>query len=92
MILRSLCRDALNITPPFHPLEDWGDAVHTRIELVPQDRQSSILTIRPMHQLIEQIMRIELTSSAWQADTLTVVLYLQIFIHLIVNISMTIST
>ena len=28
--------------------------------------------------LIEQVMRIELTSSAWQADALTVVLYLQI--------------
>lgn len=55
----------------------WRIGEHTRIELVPQDRQSSILTIRPMHQLIEQIMRIELTSSAWQADTLTVVLYLQ---------------
>ena len=76
MILRSLYRDALNKTLPSHPLEDWGDAVHTRIELVPQDRQSSILTIRPMHQLIEQIMRIELTSSAWQANALTVVLYL----------------
>ena len=29
--------------------------------------------------LIEQVMRIELTSSAWQADALTVVLYLQKF-------------
>lgn len=76
MILRSPYRCVLYATLPSHPLED---AVHTRIELVPQDRQSSILTIRPMHQLIEQIMRIELTSSAWQADALTVVLYLHSF-------------
>lgn len=77
MILRSPYRCVLYATLPSHPLEDWGDAVHTRIELVPQDRQSSILTIRPMHQLIEQDKRIELSYSDWKSDILTIVLILQ---------------
>lgn len=76
-------KDFLTLCPQQHasvsPFGSLGDAVHTRIELVPQDRQSSILTIRPMHHhSFERIMRIELTSSAWQADALTVVLYPQI--------------
>ena len=47
-----------------------------RLELLSNDYKSLVLPAE-LTELMEQIIRIELTSSAWQADALTVVLYLR---------------
>lgn len=65
------CSGKESLNPPPNTLRGlWGSAVHTRIELVPHDRQSCILTIRPMHQLRESLLYIRIVHTQYNIYSL----------------------